>query len=161
MKKAYFAGGCFWGVEHLFSLKDGVIDVVSGYAQSDIPNPTYLDLTKKRCSAVEAVEIKYDESMISYLELLELFSKAVDLTTLNKQGVDIGIQYRSGIYFTDETEKVIAEKFFASLQKTMEKKIVVELEELKNFTKAEEYHQDYIKKNPAAPCHIDFSILEE
>ncbi len=161
MKKAYFAGGCFWGVEHLYSLVEGVEDVISGYAQSNVENPSYNDIVKGRIDAVEAVEITYDESVISYEKLLDIYIKAVDLTTLNKQGVDVGRQYRSGIYCLSEDERLFVENYFKDVQKSMSKEIVTEVEMLINFYKAEEYHQNYIKKHPNVGCHIDFSILEE
>ncbi len=161
MKKAYFAGGCFWGVEHLYSLVDGVEKVTSGYAQCSVSDPNYRDVVKGKVDAVETVEILYDKDKVTYVELLEIYVKAIDLTTLNKQGVDVGAQYRSGIYCTSEEEVNLVKEFFNEVQSKMTKKIVTEVEMLDNFYRAEEYHQEYIKKHPDVGCHIDFSILEE
>lgn len=161
MKKAYFAGGCFWGVEHYFSLIKGIEDVKSLYINSDIENPTYEQLCAKQSSATEGVEITYDENIISYDRLLFHLFKAIDPTTLNRQGPDVGTQYRSGIYYTSTEEQLIANKFIEDAQKEYDKLIVVEVEPLDNYYYAEEYHQDYLIKNPNGYCHINFNIIDD
>ncbi len=161
MKKAYLAGGCFWGVEHYFSLIKGIIDVESGYAQSKIENPTYEQVCSGMTSAAEAVLVTYDESIISYKQILQHFFKAIDPTSLNRQGPDIGSQYRSGIYYLTDEESKIAREVIAESQQDYSKKIVVEVEKFKNYYKAEEHHQDYLVKNPNGYCHINFNIIDE
>ena len=160
MKKIYFAGGCFWGVEHFFSLVKGVLETKVGYANSNINNPSYEDLKKHISSASETVEIIYDENIISLKELLELFFYIVDPTTLDKQGHDIGHQYRSGIYYVDEEEKEIINNYIDNIRNNYKDEIVTEVLKLENFYDAEEYHQNYLIKNPSGYCHIGLNAFE-
>ncbi len=161
MKDVYFAGGCFWGVEHYFSLIKGIINVESGYCQSNIESPTYKQLLNGESSGCECVKITYDENIIDYKKLLQHFFKAIDPTTLNRQGGDVGLSYRSGIYFTSIDEQNQAKQFIKDVQKNYESLIVVEVENLKSYYKAEEYHQDYLVKNPNGYCHINFNIIDK
>lgn len=160
MKQVYLAGGCFWGVEHYFSLIKGIEDVESGYCQSNIENPTYEQLLSGESTASECVKVTYDESLIDYKTILKHFFKAIDPTTLNRQGGDVGLQYRSGIYYTSEEERDIAKQFINEVQVNYSKPIVVEVEKFVNYYKAEEYHQDYLVKNPNGYCHINFNIID-
>ncbi len=160
MKKVYIASGCFWGVQHFFKQVKGIVEANSGYAQSNIKNPSYRDLIKGRSSAVEAVEVIYDEREITLTKILQLFFRIVDPFSLNRQGYDIGIQYRSGIYVLSEDELAFVQDFFLQKENEFQKEIVVEAQMLENFTLAENYHQDYLLHNPSAPCHINFSVLE-
>ncbi len=147
---ATLAGGCFWCTEAVFERMKGVNDVVSGYIGGHVPNPTYEQVCGKRTGHAEAVEIYYDPSVTTYEELLEVFFKTHDPTTLNRQGADEGPQYRSSVFFHDEKQKAIAEKYIAKLNEEGEGPIVTKLEEATTFYPAEEYHQDYFRRNPYA-----------
>ena len=160
MKKIYLAGGCFWGVEHYLSLINGVIETTVGYANSDIPSPSYEDLKAHRSSASETVEVVYDDNVISLKEILDLFFLIIDPTILDQQGHDIGHQYRTGIYYVDEDDVEIIKSSLTELSKKYDKKIVTELLELSNFTVAEDYHQDYLYKNPDGYCHVNPKMFE-
>ena len=160
MKKIYLAGGCFWGVEHYLSLIEGIKETTVGYANSDIDAPSYEDLKAHRSSASETVETVYDEKIISLNEILDLFYQIIDPTILDQQGHDIGHQYRTGIYYVEEEDKEIIEESLEELSKRYEKPIVTELLKLVNFTKAEDYHQDYLVKNPDGYCHVDLKMFE-
>lgn len=149
---ATLAGGCFWCTEAVFERMVGVNDVVSGYIGGTLPNPTYEQVCTKLTGHAEAVEIKYDPSKVTYEELLEVFFKTHDPTTLNRQGADAGPQYRSSVFYHDAEQKKAAEKYIEKLNKSGEykRKIVTLLEEAKTFYPAEAYHQDYFRKNPNA-----------
>lgn len=154
IKTIYFAGGCFWGLEKYFNHIQGITATAVGYANGETQNPTYEDVCYRHTGHAEAVRVEYDSSRISLPFLLDLFYEAIDPTTLNRQGFDVGTQYRSGVYYTDEAEKPIIEQSVARLQKKTAKPVVVEVLPLKNFYLAEEYHQDYLTKNPGGYCHI-------
>lgn len=160
MKKIYLAGGCFWGVEHFLSLIDGVEETTVGYANSDIDTPSYEDLKQHRSSASETVEVIYDENKISLKEILNLFFMIIDPTLLDQQGHDIGHQYRTGIYYIDNNDIELIKQELNDLQNKYTKPIVTELLPLDNFTKAEDYHQDYLIKNPQGYCHVDPKMFE-
>lgn len=160
MKKIYLAGGCFWGVEHFLSLINGVKNTIVGYANSDIDNPSYEDLKSHKSLASETVEVTYDENIITLKEILELFFKIIDPTIIDRQGHDIGHQYRTGIYYIDENDIETINICINNLSKQYDKPIVTEILKLENFTKAEEYHQDYLIKNPTGYCHIDPKMFE-
>lgn len=147
MKKAMFGAGCFWGVEYNFSKLEGVSEVVSGYSGGKTSNPTYEQVCSNSTEHAEVVMINYDETVISYEDLLESFWKKHDPTTLNRQGLDIGNQYRSVIFYYDEEQKKIAQKSLDEFQKKLSKKIVTEITKADTFWKAEEYHQKYFEKH--------------
>lgn len=161
IKGIYLAGGCFWGVEAYFERIDGVIDTVSGYANGSFDNPSYEDLIYRNSGHAETVYIKYNINKVSLSTLLKYYFRIIDPTSLNKQGNDKGVQYRTGIYYENLEDKEIAEEAIREEQKKYDKKIVVEVERLKRFDMAEEYHQDYLKKNPSGYCHIDLSKAED
>ncbi len=160
MKKIYLAGGCFWGVEHYLKLIKGVADTTVGYANSDIENPSYEDLKQHRSSASETVEVEYDENIITLKEILKLFFLIIDPTILDQQGHDIGHQYRTGIYYIDESDIPVIKAALTELSGKYDKPIVTELLPLANFTVAEYYHQDYLDKNPDGYCHVDPKMFE-
>ena len=160
MKKIYLAGGCFWGVQHYLSLINGVEKTTVGYANSDIKSPSYEDLKAHRSTASETVEVVYDENRISLKELLDLFFMIIDPTILDQQGHDIGHQYRTGIYYVDEEDADIIKESLDELSKKYDKPIVTELLPLDNFTIGEEYHQDYLVKNPEGYCHVDRKMFD-
>ena len=147
MKKAMFGAGCFWGVEYNFSKLEGVSEVVSGYSGGKTSNPTYEQVCSNSTEHAEVVMIDYDETVISYEDLLDSFWKKHDPTTLNRQGLDIGNQYRSAIFYYDEEQKELAQKSLDEFQKKLNKKIVTEITKADTFWKAEEYHQKYFEKH--------------
>lgn len=157
----YLAGGCFWGIEEYFSRIDGVVDAVSGYANGQIENPTYEDVVTGDSGYTETVKVMYDESIVSLEQLIGLFLKVVDPTSVDKQGNDIGDNYRSGIYYIRETDQSVIETLLQIEAKKYKKAIVVENLPLETFYEAEEYHQDYLKKNPNGYCHIDLDAYLE
>ncbi|GGO03778.1 peptide-methionine (R)-S-oxide reductase MsrB [Saccharibacillus kuerlensis] len=161
LKKIYLAGGCFWGVEAYMARIYGVQDAVSGYANGTGENPSYEEVIKGNRGFAETVEVTYDPERIALDELLTQFFKVIDPTSVNQQGNDRGIQYRSGVYYTDDSEKSVIESVIAKEQKRYNKDIVTEVLPLENFYLAEEYHQDYLEKNPNGYCHIDMNILTE
>lgn len=160
MKTIYLAGGCFWGVEHFLGLIDGVTSTTVGYANSDINSPTYEDLKAHRSLAAETVEVVYDENKISLEEILDLFFMIIDPTILDQQGHDVGHQYRTGIYYVDNNDVQIIRQSLNKLESKYDKPIVTELLPLENFTIAEEYHQDYLIKNPQGYCHVDPKMFQ-
>jgi methionine-S-sulfoxide reductase len=158
--KIYLAGGCFWGVQAFFDKVNGVVKTKVGYAQGTTENPTYDKVCRGEGSFTETVEVEYDNQITSLEKIIDLFFTIIDPTSINKQGGDIGIQYRTGIY--TEKEEIIkqVEKYFESKQKHYNSKIVVENQKLINFFKAEEYHQKYLEKNPGGYCHINLGICK-
>ncbi|MDO5725594.1 MAG: peptide-methionine (S)-S-oxide reductase MsrA [Tissierellia bacterium] len=157
-KTLYLAGGCFWGMEAYFANVPGVIDAKSGYANSNTENPSYEEVCTGKTDAAETVKLVYNPHIVSMEELIIRYFKVIDPFSLNKQGGDVGTQYRTGIYYTDENlEKKTIEKVVAFVEKKLGKKTVVEIEPLKNFYDAEDYHQDYLEKNPGGYCHINLN----
>lgn len=142
----YLAGGCFWCVEEFFYRVDGVVDSVSGYANGDTLDPTYKDVSRGNTNHAETVEVKFDPEKTNLKNILLYYFKLIDPTTLNRQGPDMGTQYRSGIYYTKESQLKIIEEIIEEEQKRYKEEIVVEVKPLDNFYEAEEYHQDYIIK---------------
>ena len=158
MKTIYFAGGCFWGVEKYFSLVKGVLSTKVGYANGKMDNPHYEDLKSGKDSASETVEIVYDELVISLEKLIELYLRVVDPYSLNKQGEDEGIQYRTGIYYLNELDEKVIKNYFSKISLCHHK---IEILPLRKFYSAEEYHQKYLDKNPNGYCHINFAKLKD
>ena len=153
LKKAYFAAGCFWGVEFLFQKQIGVLEVVSGYMGGDIENPTYEIVCSGFSGHLEVVEVVFDESIVSYGTLVKLFFEIHDFTQTNGQGPDIGTQYLSAIFYCDENQKNIAENLIEQLEKKTYK-VATTLRPKVKFYKAESYHQNYYNKSGKTPyCH--------
>lgn len=159
-KTIYFAGGCFWGTEHYFKMIKGVVGTTVGYANSIMENPSYKDVCSGDTLAAETVKVDYDPSLVSLEFLTRMFFHAIDPTSLNRQGNDIGTQYRTGIYYTDNEDLTEIYKVFEEQRSTTEGEIVVEVKALQNFYTAEDYHQDYLYKNPDGYCHLPFSLFE-
>ncbi len=157
----YLAGGCFWGVEAFFERIDGVIDSVSGYANGNMVNPSYEDVIHMDTNHAETVEVKYNPQEIDLISILLYYFKIIDPTSLNKQGNDIGTQYRTGIYYTDASKLDVIENVVKEEQKKYKEPIVVEVKALENFYLAEDYHQDYLSKNPGAYCSINLGLADE
>ncbi len=151
--KAYFAGGCFWGVEYHFENLDGVTDVVSGFMGGDVKNPTYRDVVSGRSGHLEVVEITYDSKKVTYESLAKLFFEIHDPTQANGQGPDIGSQYLSAVFVSNESERKTVEKLIGILS-SQGLKIATKIEDIKPFYKAENYHQDYYQRKGSQPyCH--------
>ena len=147
MSKAMFGAGCFWGVEYNFSKIKGVNEVISGYSGGKTPNPTYEMVCSNNTEHAEVVLIDFNENEVTYDELLSAFWKKHDPTTLNRQGPDVGTQYRSAIFYYDDRQKETAEKSLNQLQGKLNQKIVTEITKAQKFWKAEEYHQKYFEKH--------------
>jgi len=148
-------GGCFWCVEAVFQRLQGVAKVVSGYAGGQVDNPTYQQICTGTTGHAEVIRVHYDPDTIALEELLDVFWQAHDPTTLNRQGADVGTQYRSVIYSDDPAERAIAEQSKAAAQARFNDPIVTEIGPLGTFTEAESYHQDYYRNNANAPyCRV-------
>jgi len=159
MKKIVIAGGCFWGVEAYYKRLKGIEATSVGYANGKIENPTYQQVKIGNTDFVEVVELTYNENIISLEKIFEHLFRFIDPTSLNKQGGDIGTQYRTGIYYesNDEMEKAIA--FITNEQNKYYLPIVVEVNLLDSFYEAEVYHQKYLDKNPSGYCHVNFDLI--
>ena len=155
-KKAVFAAGCFWGVESTFQQLDGVNSTTVGYTGGKVKNPSYELVCTGLTGHAEAVEVEYNPSVISFSELVDVFFKLHDPTTMNRQGPDIGTQYRSAAYFSDNEEKDIIESKINDLNESGEytSRVVTEVEPIESFYDAEDYHQDYYKKRGIDGCAI-------
>jgi peptide methionine sulfoxide reductase msrA/msrB len=154
LAKAYFAGGCFWGVEHLFQQYPGVISAVSGYMGGKQKHPTYQDVVYRNTGHLEVVEVSYDPTQVTYEELTKYFFEIHDPTQANGQGPDIGDQYLSAIFVNDDEERAIAERLITYLEEKGYS-VVTKLVPATEFWEAESYHQDYYAKNGKQPyCHI-------
>ncbi len=153
LAKATLAGGCFWCTEAVYAELKGVASVTSGYIGGAVPNPTYKDVCTGQTGHAEAIEIEYDPAVVPFEKLLEVFFATHDPTTLNRQGADVGTQYRSGIFYHDDEQKRIAEEVIAKLDaaKVFPGKIVTEVTKASTFYPAEDYHQDYFATNPYQP----------
>ena len=153
---ATFGAGCFWGVEAAFRALDGVIKTEVGYAGGATPNPTYEQVCSGRTGHAEVVRVEFDAGKVSYDELLDVFWKNHNPTTMNRQGPDIGTQYRSAIFFHDETQRAQAEASKARWDASGQWRspIVTQIEPAQEFTRGEEYHQQYLEKRGMASCHI-------
>ncbi|MDF2484433.1 MAG: peptide methionine sulfoxide reductase MsrB [Herbinix sp.] len=161
LKEIWLAGGCFWGVEAYMSRIYGVYDVTSGYANGNTENPTYEDVSYHQSGHSEAVHVLYDPERVELETLLTYFFIIIDPTMVNQQGNDRGEQYRTGIYYLENADKEVIDQVLAKEQEKYSDPIVTEVEVLEGFTLAEEYHQDYLEKNPDGYCHIEFDSLEE
>jgi len=153
LAKATLAGGCFWCTEAVYAELKGVKAVTSGYIGGAVPNPTYKDVCTGQTGHAEAIEIEYDPAVVPFEKLLEVFFATHDPTTLNRQGADVGTQYRSGVFYHDDEQKRIAEEVIAKLDeaKVFPRKIVTEVTKATTFYPAEDYHQDYFANNPFQP----------
>lgn len=153
LELATFGSGCFWCTEAIFQRLNGVIKVESGYSGGTVPNPTYEAVCTGKTGHAEVCQITFDPKLITYTELLEVFWKTHDPTTLNRQGNDVGTQYRSVIFYHNDAQKELAEKYKSKLDQSgaFEKPIVTEITKYKNFYKAEDYHQNYYNNNSFQP----------
>jgi peptide-methionine (S)-S-oxide reductase len=160
VKKIWLAGGCFWGVEAYFQQVKGVLDTRVGYAQGKTNNPTYQQVCSGLTGHTETLELTYDEGVLSLCKVLEHYFRIIDPTTLNRQGPDRGTQYRTGIYYTDESDKSVILDFIKEMQTCYSNPIVVEVAPFSCFYPAEEYHQRYLEKTPGGYCHINLGLVK-
>jgi peptide-methionine (S)-S-oxide reductase len=156
MAKATFAAGCFWGVEEAFRQIKGVTSTTVGYTGGALKNPTYEDVCSGRTGHAEAVEVEFDPAVVSYEQLLSVFWQRHDPTTMNRQGPDVGTQYRSAIFFHDAAQEASARGSKAVLEKmnVFKRPIVTEVVPATDFYRAEDYHQQYLEKRGAKSCHF-------
>lgn len=159
-REIYLAGGCFWGTEHFMKQIRGVVSTTAGYANGNTPNPTYRRVCGGDTGFAETVRVVYDPRQVELPLLLDLYFKTIDPTSLDRQGNDRGTQYRTGIYYTDPDDRAAIEKAVGELKKRFDKPVVVEVEPLRNFYPAENYHQDYLDNNPGGYCHINPALFE-
>ena len=159
-KEIYFAGGCFWGTEHFFKQIEGVLETEVGFANGHTENPTYKEVYTDQTGFAETVYVKYDSDVVSLEFLLNMFFKAIDPTSLNKQGEDEGTRYRTGVYYTSDDDLAVIEKVFAQEQQNHQQPLAVEKQPLQNYYSAEDYHQDYLDKNPTGYCHLPVALFE-
>ena len=155
MKQIGLAGGCFWGVEAYFKRIKGIIQTKVGYTDGTTINPSYQEVCTGRTYHVEACELIYDEQVISLEKILKHLFSIIDPTVLNRQGNDVGTQYRTGIYYEDESDAQVIRDFIQKEQANYEQMIVVEVKKQTTFYDAEEFHQDYLTKNPMGYCHVN------
>ncbi len=153
MKTIYLAGGCFWGVQKYLSLVPGVKETTVGYANGATENPSYQEVCKNSGHA-ETVRVVYDEKAVTLTGLLDLYAEIIDPVSVNRQGGDTGIQYRTGIYYEDESDRSMISGWLTLLQESLSEPVAIELAPLQNFYPAETYHQNYLDKNPGGYCHI-------
>ena len=158
VKTIYLAGGCFWGTQKFFDQFEGVVKTEVGYANGPTENPSYQEVCRSSGHA-ETVRIDYDEQTVSLTQLLDWYFLTIDPTSYHRQGGDMGIQYRTGIFFTEESQLPEIEERYAREQAKYKQKLEVELLPLVNFYPAEAYHQKYLDKNPGGYCHISKELL--
>lgn len=154
------AGGCFWGVEEYYQRLKGVIATETGYAQGIKDNPTYEEVCTMTTDHAEVVKVTYDADVISLEKILEHLFRMIDPISLNQQGGDVGTQYRTGVYYTNNADLPIIKAFITKEQQAYSAPIAVEVEKLTKMWPAEEYHQTYLQKNPSGYCHINFSLIK-
>lgn len=159
-KTIYLAGGCFWGLQKYMDCEvDGVISTETGYANGNRDTVTYEEVCTFKTGFCETVKVEYDTDITSLENILKEYYYTIDPTSINRQGMDIGEQYRTGIYYVDEADTPVIEMSLSELQKNYKQKIAVEYGPLKNFIPAEEYHQKYLDKHPSGYCHINFQKI--
>lgn len=161
LKTIYLAGGCFWGTAHLMSLVPGVDNVVAGYANSSVASPSYQQVCSGATGAAETVEVNYDPDSVGLSDILGLYFRSIDPLSVNRQGGDSGTQYRTGIYYTDPEDVPVIEAQLATLQRRYTRPLAIEFGPLQNFYPAEDYHQDYLNKNPGGYCHVNPALFTE
>lgn len=160
MRQIYLAGGCFWGTQHFFKQIEGINRTEVGYANGNLPFPTYEQVYTDQTGYAETVLIEYNPETITLEEILDLYFLTIDPTSLNKQGGDIGTRYRTGIYYTTPDDLPQIQKVYNTIEQKIGAKLAVEVAPLENFYPAELYHQDYLDKNPDGYCHIPRALID-
>lgn len=156
----FLAGGCFWGTEHYLKMINGIIKTEVGFANGTTENPSYRDVCDKNTGHAETVKVTYDPKTVTLRNLLNIFFKAIDPTSINKQGEDEGTQYRTGIYYIEEADVPVIKEAINDLSTHYKKPIATEVLPLDNFYTAEEYHQNYLFKNPTGYCHLPQALFD-
>ena len=156
----YLAGGCFWGTQRYFDCLPGVLSTEVGYANGRTANPTYEQVKYEGAGHAETVKVVFDPGVIPLADLLEQYFRVIDPVSVNRQGGDVGVQYRTGIYYTDTDQRETAAASLTALQEKYDRPLAVELLPLEHFYTAEEYHQKYLEKNPGGYCHISPAMFE-
>ena len=159
-KDIYLAGGCFWGTEHYFKQVEGVVETEVGFANGHTENPTYEEVYTDETGYAETVHVKYNPEVVSLRFLLQLYFKAIDPVSLNKQGHDEGTRYRTGIYYTESADLPVVNEVFDEVQRHYDQPLAVERQPLERFFAADEYHQNYLEKNPTGYCHLPLSLFQ-
>ena len=159
-KDLYLAAGCFWGAEHYLKRIRGVVKTEAGYANGNISHPTYREVYTDSTGYAEAVHVVYDPDVLGLERLVQIYFKAIDPLSLNKQGNDEGTRYRTGIYYSDPADLPSIQRIYERVAGELKAPLAVEVKPLKNFYRAEEYHQDYLDKHPQGYCHIPASLME-
>lgn len=157
-KEIYLAGGCFWGTEKFFKNLPGVVFTETGYANGKTENPSYEEVCYTGTDHAETVHIIFEENQLSLESLLEAFYCVIDPIAIDRQGADVGRQYRTGIYYTEKKDEIVIRKSIENLQKEYKEPIAIEVQPLFQFYRAEEFHQDYLEKNPGGYCHISLPL---
>lgn len=159
-KEIHLAAGCFWGAQRYLQLIEGVMETEVGFANGNTENPTYEEVYTDTTGYAEAVRLAYDADVVSLRFLIEMYFKAIDPTSLNKQGEDEGTRYRTGIYYSDPADLEVIRQVTSKESKKYGLPIMVEIEPLKNFFAADERHQNYLVKNPNGYCHLPVALFE-
>ena len=160
MKEIYLAGGCYWGTEKFMSVIRGVVETEVGFANGYVAAPSYRQVCDTDTGHAETVRVVYDPAVLPLEKLLSLFWRIIDPTSFEKQGEDVGNQYRTGVYYTDEADRPVIEASLADLATRYDAPIVVECLPLDCFYPAEEYHQKYLDKNPTGYCHVPWAMIQ-
>ena len=159
-KDIHLAGGCFWGAQRYLQLIPGVTATQTGFANGSVPDPTYEEVYTDTTGHAETVRVQYDPEVLSLRFLLEMYFKAIDPLSVNRQGHDIGTRYRTGIYWSDPADETVVREVAEEVARSLGSPLAVELEPLRNFYPAEEYHQDYLVKHPGGYCHLSPDLFE-
>ena len=159
----YLAAGCFWGAQKYFKRINGVTDTVVGFVNGnpDIINPSYKEVYTDTTGYAECVKVEYDKSVVPLEKLLKLYFRIIDPTSLNKQGEDEGTRYRTGIYYTDPADAATVKEVMDEISSGYSEPLMVEAGPMERFYTAEEYHQDYLDKNPGGYCHLSPAVFED
>lgn len=160
MKEIFLAGGCFWGTQHYLKQIRGVISTQTGYANGHTDSPAYEEVYTDTTGHAETVHIQYNPEILPLETLIRLFFRSIDPTLLNRQGNDYGTRYRTGVYYSDYEDLKTIKPIFDEVAATLDSPLAVELLPLESFFPAEEYHQDYLDKNPDGYCHIPHQLIE-
>ncbi len=160
IKDIYLAAGCFWGAEKYFRQIRGVVSTEVGYANGNIFHPTYREVSTDATGYAETVHVKYNSDIIGLERILQIYFKAIDPVSVNRQGNDSGTRYRTGIWYTDSQDLPAIRRIYDMVRGDVKQPLAVEVKPLKNFYRAEEEHQNYLEKHPGAYCHISDSLME-
>ena len=160
IKEIHLAGGCFWGAQRFLQLIPGVTFTETGFANGNTPDPTYEQVYTDQTGYAETVRVQYDPAVVSLRFLLQMYFKAIDPLSLNKQGHDEGTRYRTGIYWSDPADEPVVREVCAAVAAEVGAPLAVECEPLRNFFPADEYHQDYLVKHPDGYCHLPFALFD-